>query len=99
MNISSNAESAETAEKMYMKVSAGSAISACRRPARQILSGNTLKRSVAITAMLCVGVVAAAAAQDAKVTKGQQLFTEQCLLCHSIGDRRNKKRAAGRCRR
>jgi mono/diheme cytochrome c family protein len=49
-------------------------------------------RSAAITAMLCVGVAAAAAAQDAKVTKGQQLFTEQkCTLCHSIGDKGNKK--------
>jgi len=49
-------------------------------------------RSAAITATLCLGLVAAAAAQDAKVTKGQQLFTDQkCTLCHSVGDKGNKK--------
>ena len=49
-------------------------------------------RSAAITAMFCVGFAAAAAAQDAKVTKGQQLFTDQkCTLCHSIGAKGNKK--------
>ena len=49
-------------------------------------------RSAAMTAMLCLGLAAAAAAQDAKLTKGQQLFTEQkCTLCHSIGDKGNKK--------
>jgi mono/diheme cytochrome c family protein len=49
-------------------------------------------RSAAITAMLCVGLAATTAAQDAKVTKGQQLFTDQkCTLCHSIGDKGNKK--------
>jgi mono/diheme cytochrome c family protein len=49
-------------------------------------------RSAVITTMLCAGFAAAAAAQDAKVTKGQQLFTDQkCTLCHSIGDKGNKK--------
>ena len=49
-------------------------------------------RSAVITATLCLGLVAAAAAQDAKVTKGQQIFTDQkCTLCHSIGDKGNKK--------
>jgi len=49
-------------------------------------------RSVMFTAMLCLGVAAGAAAQDAKVTKGQQLFADQkCTLCHSIGDKGNKK--------
>ena len=49
-------------------------------------------RSAVITAVLCLGVAAAAAAQDAKVTKGQQLFVDQkCTLCHSIGDKGNKK--------
>jgi mono/diheme cytochrome c family protein len=49
-------------------------------------------RSAVITAVLCLGVAAAAAAQDAKVTKGQQLFADQkCTLCHSIGDKGNKK--------
>jgi len=51
-----------------------------------------LLRSAVITAMLCVGFAAAAGAQDAPVTKGQQLFTDQkCTLCHSIGAKGNKK--------
>jgi len=49
-------------------------------------------RFAVITAMFCLGVAAAASAQDAKVAKGQQLFTDQkCTLCHSIGDKGNKK--------
>jgi mono/diheme cytochrome c family protein len=41
---------------------------------------------------LCVGLAATAAAQDAKVAKGEQLFTEQkCTLCHAIGEKGNKK--------
>ena len=49
-------------------------------------------RSAAIMTMLCLGFAAAAAGQDAKVTRGQQLFTDQkCSLCHSIGDKGNKK--------
>jgi mono/diheme cytochrome c family protein len=49
-------------------------------------------RSVLFTAALCLGLAAAAAAQDAKATKGQQVFTDQkCTLCHSIGDKGNKK--------
>jgi mono/diheme cytochrome c family protein len=49
-------------------------------------------RSAVMTAVLCLGVAAAAAAQDAKVTKGQQVFTDQkCSLCHAIGDKGNKK--------
>jgi mono/diheme cytochrome c family protein len=49
-------------------------------------------RSVLFTAALCLGLAAAAAAQDAKAAKGQQLFTDQkCTLCHSIGDKGNKK--------
>ena len=51
-------------------------------------------RSAVITAVLCLGLAAAAAAQDAKVTKGQQLFADQkCTLCHSVGDKGNKKGA------
>jgi len=51
-----------------------------------------LIRSAVITATLCVGFAAAAGAQDARVTKGQQLFTDQkCTLCHSIGAKGNKK--------
>jgi mono/diheme cytochrome c family protein len=49
-------------------------------------------RSVVFAAVLCLGVAAAAVAQDAKVTKGQQVFTDQkCTLCHSVGDKGNKK--------
>jgi len=41
---------------------------------------------------LCVGLAATVAAQDAKVAKGEQLFVDQkCTLCHSIGDKGNKK--------
>jgi mono/diheme cytochrome c family protein len=48
-------------------------------------------RAVMLTAVMCVGVAASAAAQDAKA-KGQQLFTDQkCTLCHSVGDKGNKK--------
>jgi mono/diheme cytochrome c family protein len=49
-------------------------------------------RSAVMTAVLCLGLSAAAAAQDAKVTKGQQLFADQKFtLCHSVGDKGNKK--------
>jgi mono/diheme cytochrome c family protein len=41
---------------------------------------------------LCVGLAATAAAQDAKVAQGEKLFADQkCTLCHSIGDKGNKK--------
>jgi mono/diheme cytochrome c family protein len=41
---------------------------------------------------LCMGLAAAAAAQDAKVAQGEKLFADQkCTLCHSIGDKGNKK--------
>ena len=49
-------------------------------------------RLAMMTGVLCLGLAAAAAAQDQKVTKGQQLFADQkCTLCHSIGDKGNKK--------
>ena len=42
--------------------------------------------------VLCVGVAATVAAQDAKVAQGEKLFVDQkCTLCHSIGDKGNKK--------
>jgi mono/diheme cytochrome c family protein len=51
----------------------------------------TMKKVVWM-ATFCVGVAAGAAAQDSTVTKGQQLFADQkCTLCHSIGDKGNKK--------
>ena len=41
---------------------------------------------------LCVGMAATAAAQDAKVAHGMKLYADQkCALCHSIGDKGNKK--------
>jgi mono/diheme cytochrome c family protein len=41
---------------------------------------------------LLVGLAAVAAAQDAKVAHGEKLFADQkCTLCHSIGDKGNKK--------
>jgi mono/diheme cytochrome c family protein len=49
-------------------------------------------RSIAC-ALILVGCVAArAAAQDAKIARGAQVYAEQkCALCHSIGDKGNKK--------
>ena len=47
-------------------------------------------RAVLLTVTMCVGIAASAAAQDAK--KGEQLFADQkCSLCHSVGDKGNKK--------
>jgi mono/diheme cytochrome c family protein len=41
---------------------------------------------------LCVGLAATAAAQDAKVAKGEKLFADQkCSMCHAIGEKGNKK--------
>ena len=42
--------------------------------------------------MLCMGVAATSAAQDANVARGEKLYVDQkCALCHSIGDKGNKK--------
>jgi mono/diheme cytochrome c family protein len=49
-------------------------------------------RSIIIGLTICVGIATAAAAQDAKAAKGEQVYVEQkCALCHSIGDKGNKK--------
>jgi mono/diheme cytochrome c family protein len=41
---------------------------------------------------LVVACAVSLAAQDAKVTKGMQVYADQkCSLCHSIGDKGNKK--------
>jgi mono/diheme cytochrome c family protein len=49
-------------------------------------------RSMVFGMAASLAVAAAAAAQDAAVTKGMQVFTDQkCGLCHSIGDKGNKK--------
>jgi len=48
-------------------------------------------RSIVLTLGLCM-VAASAAAQDAKVAKGQQIFAAQkCSLCHSIAGKGNAK--------
>jgi mono/diheme cytochrome c family protein len=48
-------------------------------------------RSIIVEAALCICVAATAAAQDAKA-KGEKVFTDQkCSLCHSVGDKGNKK--------
>ena len=48
------------------------------------------KATVGLT--LCVGMAATAAAQDAKVARGETVYADQkCTLCHSIGDKGNKK--------
>ena len=42
--------------------------------------------------LLCVGMAATAAAQDAKVAHGEKVYTDQkCAMCHSIGAKGNKK--------
>jgi mono/diheme cytochrome c family protein len=49
-------------------------------------------RAALLTVTMCVGIAASAAAEDTK--KGEQLFADQkCTLCHSIGDKGNKKGA------
>ncbi len=49
-------------------------------------------RAIVMTVTFCLGVAAVAAAQDAKIAKGEKLYAEQkCSLCHSIGEKGNKK--------
>jgi len=49
-------------------------------------------RSIVCALVITGAVAATAAAQDAKVTRGAQVYAEQkCSVCHSIGDRGNKK--------
>jgi len=48
-------------------------------------------RSMVIAGLVILGATAAAA-QEATVAKGEQVYGEQkCALCHSIGDKGNKK--------
>ena len=48
-------------------------------------------RHVMIGGLLCLAAAMPAAAQDLKA-KGEKLFVDQkCTLCHSIGDKGNKK--------
>jgi mono/diheme cytochrome c family protein len=49
-------------------------------------------RSIIVATTICLGIGTAAAAQDAKVSKGEQAYLDQkCSVCHSIGDKGNKK--------
>ena len=49
-------------------------------------------RAMAMLLMIGLAIPAAAAAQDAKGTKGAEVYSAQkCALCHSIGDKGNKK--------
>ena len=49
-------------------------------------------RSIVGAAVLLAWAGLAVAADDAKVTKGTQVYADQkCAMCHSIGDKGNKK--------
>ena len=49
-------------------------------------------KSLVLGIVLCLGVAAVAAAQDAKVAKGEKVYADQkCSICHSIGEKGNKK--------
>lgn len=50
-------------------------------------------RAIIITFILSLSLAGAASAgQDPKVAKGEKLYAEQkCAMCHSIGDKGNKK--------
>jgi mono/diheme cytochrome c family protein len=50
-----------------------------------------MMRSIVVGMAVCVSVASFAAAQDAKA-KGEKLYADQkCALCHSIGEKGNKK--------
>jgi mono/diheme cytochrome c family protein len=49
-------------------------------------------RSIVFAVCAAVGLAATASAQDAKIAKGAQVYADQkCAMCHSIGDKGNKK--------
>ena len=49
-------------------------------------------RSIVLGLGICVVGASILAAQDATIAKGQQVYADQkCGLCHSIGDKGNKK--------
>jgi mono/diheme cytochrome c family protein len=49
-------------------------------------------RGTVVGLVVAVGVAASAAAQDAKLAKGEQVYAEQrCGICHSIGEKGNRK--------
>lgn len=46
----------------------------------------------AVGMLVLMGMVAPAFGQDAKVAQGEKVYLEQkCAMCHSIGDKGNKK--------
>jgi mono/diheme cytochrome c family protein len=49
-------------------------------------------RAVVVAVVVTFGMAAMAAAQGAQIAKGEQLYAAQkCGLCHSIGEKGNKK--------
>jgi mono/diheme cytochrome c family protein len=49
-------------------------------------------RTIALALAASVGLAGAAAAQNARIAKGVEVYAAQkCALCHSIGDTGNKK--------
>ena len=49
-------------------------------------------RSVVLGLGICIVATSTLSAQDATIAKGQQVYADQkCGLCHSIGDKGNKK--------
>ena len=49
-------------------------------------------RSTVLVLTIGLAIPAAAAGQDAKVTKGAEVYSAQkCAMCHSIADKGNKK--------
>jgi mono/diheme cytochrome c family protein len=49
-------------------------------------------RSMVLAVCALIGLAASASAQDAKIAKGIQVYADQkCAMCHSIGDKGNKK--------
>ena len=49
-------------------------------------------RLAAMIVVICLGSADAAVAQEAGAARGQQVFADQkCALCHSVGDKGNKK--------
>ncbi len=49
-------------------------------------------KSMIVGIALAVGFAATAAAQDAKIAKGEKVYADQkCSLCHSVADKGNKK--------
>jgi mono/diheme cytochrome c family protein len=51
-----------------------------------------MRRAMIYLAILGFAGAASAGAQDAKVAQGEKVYADQkCALCHSIGDKGNKK--------